>query len=391
VDDWLGVTWGLSAYHGWGVFGSNLCLELLERGAPKPLLLRPTDASLLAPPHRARLAPLLAEHDQLMAMVRQHGGGALQLNNATILFSYGNDFLANPASEQFRGRRNIGFTFFEGTRFSDAVIESVRWLDGFLVGSRWNQEILNKRGLGPVRLVHQGIDGALFRPGPRRGRYRDRFVIFSGGKLEYRKGQDIALAAFKAFHARHPDAVLVTMWQNPWPQFERTVLESRHVRSAPDPNDPPNRRIVRWAVREGVHEDAFVDLRTLPNSELPSLLREAAVAVFPNRCEGGTNLVAMEAMACGVPCLLSANTGHLDLIDDARCYALRDQRPVDDPTGERDGWGESAVEELVEVLERIYADRAEAETRGRRAAEFMAGWSWRHQIDRLLQTLDAFG
>ncbi len=390
MDDWLGVTWDLSAYHGWGVFGSNLCLELLDRGAPKPLLLRPTDASLLAPPHRARLAPLLAEHNQLMAMVRQHGG-ALQLNNATILFSYGNNFLANPASEHFRGRRNIGFTFFEGTRFGDAALESVRGLDGFLVGSRWNQEVLSARGLGPVHLVHQGIDGALFQPGPKRGRYRDRLVIFYGGKLEFRKGQDITLAAFRAFHARHPDALLVTMWQNPWPQFERTVLESRHVQSAPDPDDPPNRRIARWAAREGVNEDAFVDLRTLPNSELPALLREAAVAVFPNRCEGGTNLVAMEAMACGVPCVLSANTGHLDLIDDERCYALHEQRPVDDPTGEREGWGESSVDELVEALERVYADRADAAERGRRAAQFMATMTWRHQIDRLLLTLAAFG
>jgi len=39
--------------------------------------------------------------------------------------------------------------------------------------------------------------------------------------------------------------------------------------------------------------------------------------------QGGTNLVAMEAFAAGIPSIISANTGHLDLIDDDRCFPLR--------------------------------------------------------------------
>jgi glycosyltransferase involved in cell wall biosynthesis len=267
----------------------------------------------------------------------------------------------------------------------------VRWLDGMLVGSRWNQEVLMRNGLGAVRLAHQGVDTAMFQPGPRRGRFRDRFVVFSGGKLEFRKAQDIVIAAFKAFHARHHDALLVTLWHNLWPEHERTIVESPHVASAPDSAVSPARRIADWVAREGIDENAFLDMRTLPNWELPALLREADVAVFPNRCEGGTNLVAMEAMACGVPCLLSANTGHLDVIGEGHCYALSDQRPVADPTGDREGWGESSVEEIVEALERVYADRAEAAARGRRAVAFVADMSWPNQIDRLLAALDAIG
>jgi hypothetical protein len=44
---------------------------------------------------------------------------------------------------------------------------------------------------------------------------------------------------------------------------------------------------------------------------MPQILREIDVAVVPNRFEGGTNLVAMECMACGMPVILSANTGYL--------------------------------------------------------------------------------
>ena len=42
-----------------------------------------------------------------------------------------------------------------------------------------------------------------------------------------------------------------------------------------------------------------------------AVMQEADVALFPNRCEGGNNLVALEAIASGVPTILSANTGHL--------------------------------------------------------------------------------
>ena len=51
-----------------------------------------------------------------------------------------------------------------------------------------------------------------------------------------------------------------------------------------------------------------------PNVGMPHVLHEADVALFPNRAEGGTNLVAMECLASGIPTILSANTGHLDLL-----------------------------------------------------------------------------
>jgi glycosyltransferase involved in cell wall biosynthesis len=75
-------------------------------------------------------------------------------------------------------------------------------------------------------------------------------------------------------------------------------------------------------IRSGCARGQILDLGAVPNREKPSILCEMDVAVFPNRCEGGTNLVAMECMACGLPVILSRNTGHLDLIDGDNCFAL---------------------------------------------------------------------
>ncbi len=39
-----------------------------------------------------------------------------------------------------------------------------------------------------------------------------KFVVFSGGKLEFRKGQDLAVAAMRIFMQRHSDVVFITAW-----------------------------------------------------------------------------------------------------------------------------------------------------------------------------------
>jgi glycosyltransferase involved in cell wall biosynthesis len=119
---------------------------------------------------------------------------------------------------------------------------------------------------------------------------------------------------------------------------------------------------------------------------MPSILREMDVAVFPNRCEGGTNLVAMECMACGLPVILSSNTGHLDLMDDVNCFPLEHQTLLDGygaAIGAVPGWGESSVEEVVENLEQVFADQPAARHRGRLAAESMVNLTWKRTAERL--------
>ena len=88
------------------------------------------------------------------------------------------------------------------------------------------------------------------------------------------------------------------------------------------------------------------DAGALPNGVMAPVYRECDVALFPNRAEGGTNLVAMECLACGVPTILSDNTGHRDLL-----RMGFGQRLSQKPSAVWSEWGESDVEEVVETLE----------------------------------------
>ncbi|BAI76914.1 hypothetical protein AZL_f01540 (plasmid) [Azospirillum sp. B510] len=372
----LAFTWQLTEIHGWGLVGVHTALHLLEQGRPPLLLERPLMNSL-RPENREKLQSLVGPCEQTLALAAQHPGRLLRLREFDVLHALGNGFQAGPPSERFQGRRNIGVIAYEDTRFDAAVLERARRYERIIVHSTYNRQILEAQGFTNIGFALQGIDESELKVPPPSKRFGDRFVIFSGGKLEFRKGQDIVLAAFLRFHARHPNALLVTAWQNAWTEVGMTMAESPLAAHPPRVRD--NRIDIRhWAFENGADESNFLDLGFLGRHQIAGILADCDAAVFPNRCEGATNLVAMEAMACGVPTILSANTGHMDLVVGDVCLTLDHQKPVPDRNGSRIGWGESSVDELVERLEALYTDRSGARARADRAQRFIRGertWS----------------
>ncbi|NUB07880.1 glycosyltransferase family 4 protein [Azospirillum sp. Vi22] len=373
----LALTWQLSEIHGWGLVGVHTALHLIDRGRP-PLLLEKPLLSTLRPENREKLESLMDGHRQITAIAERSGDRMLGLNDCTVLHALGNGFVAGPFSARFRGSRNVGVIAFEDTRFDEDTLRRARSYDKLVVHSEYNRALLAEQGITDVGCAFQGVDPDELAPVPPARRFGDRFVVFSGGKVEFRKGQDIVLAAFRRFHERHPDALLVTAWHNPWPHTSADIAESPLVPCAPAVGDNGKLRIVEWAMDCGVPPEGFVDMGFLGRGQIAAILADCHAALFPNRCEGATNLVAMEAMACGVPVILSANTGHLDLIRDGNCLPLLRQDPVTDPDGRRRGWGESSVEEAVAHLETLYTDRTAARARADKARAFLRGErTWR--------------
>ena len=81
--------------------------------------------------------------------------------------------------------------------------------------------------------ILQGIDQTIFHPAPKSNMFGDRFVVFSGGKLEYCKGQDIVIAAFKIFQKLDLEALLITVCHNFWPQFMVGIEQTGNVVGLP--------------------------------------------------------------------------------------------------------------------------------------------------------------
>ncbi|THD79287.1 MAG: glycosyltransferase [Phenylobacterium sp.] len=386
-------SWPLSSFHGWGVYGLNLALNWAEDPDVALVCAMEVDPSLLALDAASleRLRPMREASANLVRKLAPFAGIQVEVP-VPVLLAMDRHLLAVRSANRVvvSGSKNLGVVFLESAGLSPEAVARAERMDLILAGSSWNEALLRTAGVTRVRTVLQGVDPAIFHPGPRLGRLegrpagdpdiRDRFLVFSGGKPERRKAQDLVLAAFRIFAQRHPDALLVAAWGSHWPEAARTLDQSGVAPSvvfAPD----GQLNAAGWACATGVAADQVLDLGLTPNAKMPALLREMDVALFPNRCEGGTNLVAMEAMACGVPTILSANTGHLDLIAPGNSYPLTRQSALDGEeagAGDVPGWGESDVDEIVAALEAAYADRDEARRRGLAGAETLSRMTWAH-------------
>jgi glycosyltransferase involved in cell wall biosynthesis len=387
TSDSLAIGWRPSSLSGWGVYGTNLLLQLQRLGRNPVLYLAPHRLDLTSEDLHT-LKPVLrrqAHLDELLQKV-----GVLEFD-FPVLHALRNDFYPPMDEQVARGSLNVGVIFFEDTQFTSGGLARAQGYDLIVAGSEWNRRIAEARGLTNVVTVFQGVDTALFKPMPRSARFADRFVVFSGGKLEYRKAQDVVIAAFRVFRARHPEALLMFAWGNQWPGIMPTIARSSYLEGKPEQGADGDLKIGPWLESNGLPPGSYLDLGMEPNRAMPEHLAAADVALFPNRCEPGTNLVAMEAMAAGVPTILAVNTGQADIAGEGHCFELLTQKRVApyDPYGGTEGWGEPDLDEVIDALEQAYADAAQRRRIGMAGAAFMRKFDWSIQIAELVRRIDA--
>ena len=359
--------WGISDHFGWGIYGYNL----LYWSAIHPLF---RVVPLKWPPQFLHPPDPVALH--LFARMRRGWVAGIRPSRGDVfLRAAGNGILASPGTN----RREIAVTFFENNPLPTEMLAALGKFTGVIAGSSWNANALRQMGLSRVHIVMQGVDTDLFRPQDERV-FRDRFVVFSGGKLEFRKGQDLVVRAFACFAKRHPEALLVACWRSPWEKRLACSINESSLCTELNLRDEPGRSIRAWLEANGIARSQYICLGAVPNRLMPEVYREADVALFPNRCEGGTNLVAMEAMSSGIPCVLSSNTGHLDLIRTDNCIPLQKQGAVKNCCA-REGWGESDLDEIVAALERVYEGRARLDPGTIRQS--VVDMSWSNAIEAL--------
>jgi len=381
----IGLGAGLGLAGSDGGYALNLALQIARRGM-RPILLNPAERPLeLDSLHRRLLAPTLDEYRGNREAIERNRGCRLPF---PVLHALG-DRLSFPVSvKDTPGKPDIGIACFAHVDIPADKLERAADWPLIVTASSWNSRVLRDRGLTNVLHCPPGVDLSLFHPAPRAGLLSEHFVVFSGGPLSYAQGQDIVIAAFRAFRERHPEALLVSCWGTSCPDGMGDLATSPHVVGLPDVSDG-TLQLTAWLARNGVPPAAVLDLGLTPDNQLPGILRECDLAVFPGRCASGLERVVMAVLACGLPAVLPGHTGYLDLLGD-HAYVLKDLGDVARLSGDpgKAGWGECTVDELLAAMEQVYARRREAAEKGRAAARFMADWSWERQSGRLLAAVD---
>jgi len=238
------------------------------------------------------------------------------------------------------------------------ALERLAKYDFLLTGSTWNQERIEAATGRTVKVIHEGVDPSLFCPGDKT-HWNKTFNIFSSGKVEFRKAQDVTLMAFKRFSEPHPDARLITLWNSPYAD-----LGNGYKGIADEPlwlNDAGQLDIKRWAHDNGIDPDKVFELGNIPNFALPQILRDMDVMLAPTRVESCTSLPVKEAMACGVPVIYARHSGMLDLPAHIG-LPLQHNKPIRAsseyffPLADWE-WYESDLEEIDAYLEDVYQAR----------------------------------
>jgi glycosyltransferase involved in cell wall biosynthesis len=388
------VAMPVGSSHGWGICGKYIAREMAAL----------TPMRLWSEPFTAETVGDELEYQALAALRfgPADGAGAPVLNGVThlphALLTAVTDKRMGPWMPSVRGKRTVGYTFFEENILEPAWIDLARrCYDAVATGSSWNTQVLKGHGLANVETVIQGVDGRVFFPWPEGGLggapggrefLRDRFVIFSGGKFELRKGQDIVIRAAAVMQQRHADVVLVNAWFNPWQQSVETMRSSPYLRWPPLTGtyiEVMNRLLAE----NGLDVARIVTLGPRANALMARVYRNTDVGLFPNRCEGGTNLVLMEYMACGKPVIAVDSTGHRDVVreDHALVIKIRGENTIAGPGGAVARWPEPDLEDAVEKLEWAYQHRGEMAALGARAGAAMARCTWTETARAFLKLL----
>ena len=390
---WVGLAWPVGGATGWGQFGLGFGRSVWEMGGTVWALAGvETASSAMLPADRVMLRKWVPETSDVPA-----GAG-------WVVFALGNGIgvpSGRPTMATDRSDiKRAGLVVIEDVScLTPEAVEYLKGLDARIAPSQWVADALAAVGIPEVPVAVQGYDERVWMP-RNAARIATRVMlptihtgpfIFSGGKLEFRKGQDIVVAAFRQVLETFPDAVLVTAWDNPWPQTMDGIWLAGHVKGVPAIRGGKT-DVTSWLVANGIPARHVLDVGKVNPLELSAIVRSCDVGVFPNRCEGATNMVLVEALASGVPCVATVGHGQGMLKDVVLRIASQGQVPrgcrlfgTQDLTA--DGWTEADPADVAEAI--CYALDAGVSGLSAEMSHYdeWHGWTWNALGDRMFDVI----
>jgi glycosyltransferase involved in cell wall biosynthesis len=210
-------------------------------------------------------------------------------------------------------------------------------------------------------------------------------VVFSGGKFEFRKAHDVAIQAYKVLQERHLDVLLVNAWYNPWPATMETMRDSMLIHFAPRKGSYV--QVINQILSDnGLDLERVITVPAQTNELMAKIYRNSDVGLFPNRCEGGTNLVLMEYMACGRPVVAVNTTGHADIVNSSNALVINTKGEVtikDKDNTPIARWPEPDLDDAIDKLEWAYQNREKMRVLGHQAGQDLSRLTWRKTAETL--------
>jgi glycosyltransferase involved in cell wall biosynthesis len=337
---------------GWGICGTNLARELSFKNKIKYVSTEIYDENVLQNPIENAFFKQL-HFDNLEYLKKQKKYPIIQALQHDLTEYMGD----------FNGSFKIGLTFSDRKIPNINCINACKKWDLIISGSTWSKNLLQDHGV-ESEVIFQGIDPLLYNSKrSKKQMFEDDFVVFSGGKFETRKGQDLTIKAFKVLQDKYPDVKLVCAWYN-------SYTNDSGIKELND---------------SGIDMNKVVLLPTMPNSCFPQIYQNTDIGIFPSRCEAGTNLVLMEYMACQKPVIASIGTGQGDIVNSKNGLVVENSGVCHlYENGINIGlWEEPNVDSLISNLEWAYNNRNKLNKLAKEANRSISKYTWKYMSERI--------
>ena len=266
---------------------------------------------------------------------------------------------------------NGALTFFEKDKLTNLEIESLNTQDFIVAPCEFIKNAIesDKRFKREVKHITMGVDSDFFRPieMPDNGRPY-RFAVI--GKLEKRKSHDIIHELFSRAFNKNDDVELFVSWDNPFLQEdEKKYWEKLY--------------------KESTLGDKIEFIPRMGREQLPQLYNMVDCVLCLSRAEG-LDLVAMEAMSCGKPLIVTNYSAHTDyctlenslLVDIDETEPAYDGHWFDGMCGSWAKMGDRQEEQIIDYMRKCYKTRYNNNIQGR---QDMLGRAWSKTAEKILE------
>ena len=268
---------------------------------------------------------------------------------------------------QFRrkmAQRMFGYTPWETTKIPPSWVGQMNQMEAMFTTCKQNVECFKNSGVKvPIYIFHHGIDPLQY---PYIDRPKDSVFMFGTfARLSVRKGTDLLIKAFKEEFKIEKDVALIL--KNSDAVFNLGKIDDERI---------------------------IVIGEIYNNKQQLELLKKMDCFVFPSRGEG-FGLPAIEAMATGIPAIMTNWSGLADFADEKDCLMLDYKLvPAENFTKhiyheECGDWAEPDYEQLKLKMRWAYENREEIKKMGKMASERVhKDWNWTKVTKDFLKILN---
>lgn len=265
-----------------------------------------------------------------------------------------------PAIQHAKGKIKVLYTMIEGDTVPDSWIPFLKQADHIIVPTTFVQGAFKRAGFSST-VIPLGYDDTVFTYVERPQRHPYTFLHYEA--FQDRKGwQDLLDAWFMSLHEEEYDARLILKTVKPYNEIPEEVQQFTNVK---------------------------IISGELPHHSLFDILSEVDCFVFPSRGEG-FSLPPLEAMATGLPVILSKGHSHMDYYDERYMYGVECSKkiPAKYPNWECQGsFVRCDINSLAEALNTVYSTKQEARYKGKLAAEYVKRYSYHNTAKQLSKFL----